>query len=265
MSTKPKADPTRSPSRCRARDRSRRRCGRSPDTSHARFGRARRAGADAHWPARNQCHPLCLPVDGYPTLSPQSNTQAPDSADATNASPGDSRSWKPEPSHAAADARADALAWLKAQPNWAKLGPKRKEVVALLVLNELDVETGVLSSRTNRALAEDYSGYTEAQFKHTFAALRRYALARPVEQFIRGRFGKFQGPTRYFLEATPDGQPWAVQARRSQRAREGAAARKARGGLGRLVFSAHDDELAREDAMRRQRGRNAVYPAAQAA
>jgi hypothetical protein len=66
----------------------------------------------------------------------------------------------------------EPFAWLESHPNWAKVGPKRKEIAALLAINELDEQTRVLSNLTNQRLAAKYPEYNEAQFKNTFAALR---------------------------------------------------------------------------------------------
>lgn len=143
--------------------------------------------------------------------------------------------------------RPAVIRWLEGHPNWAKLGPRRKEGVALLALNEYNVETNTLSTSTRRELAEKYPGYPEVFWKNTYAALRRYGIARPVEKYEPASCGRRQVATHYLLEAEPNGEAWRGGGR-AQR-----AANTQRGNrVGKLEFSRQDDFWA-ERQMRNRR------------
>jgi hypothetical protein len=139
---------------------------------------------------------------------------------------------------------------MEGHPNWTKLGPKRKEIAVLLALNELHVATGVLSSTTNRELTKRYPGYTAADFKNTFAALRRYGIARPEEQFVPAQFGRLQTATRYTLVASEHGEPWSTGEFRAVRSRKAALTRRDRT-IGRLSFTPAENEELRRSKRRR--------------
>ena len=172
------------------------------------------------------------------------------SALATQTAPERSFGRRDGADHGAPCTHADWVAWLEAHPNWAKLGPKRKEIAVLLALNELDPATGVLSSATNRELTKRYPGYTAADFKNTFAALRRYGIARPEEQFVAAQFGRLQTATRYTLVASEHGEPWSTGEFRAVRSHKAALTRRERK-VGRLSFTPAENQELRRSKRRR--------------
>jgi hypothetical protein len=118
----------------------------------------------------------------------------------------------------------------------------RKEIAMLLALNEYDPDSGIFSSASNKELARKYPGYTPDQFKHTFAALRRYGIASPRERFVDCEFGRRQIGTEYRLSQST--RPFQ-DLRRVQRQRRAAQARSLRrqaGLSGKVPFSRADDD-----------------------
>jgi hypothetical protein len=118
----------------------------------------------------------------------------------------------------------------------------RKEMAILLALNEYDPASGVFSSVSNKELSRKYPGYTPDQFKHTFAALRRYGIASPRERFVDCEYGRRQVGTEYRLSQST--KPFQ-DPRRVQRQRQAAQARRLRrqAGLpGKVPFSRADDD-----------------------
>lgn len=138
-------------------------------------------------------------------------------------------------SHAAADQ-------LLAHPHWHKLGPKPKEIAMFIALNEYDPTTGVFSSASNKELARKYPGYTPDQFKHTFAALRKWGMAAPQERFVDCSYGRRQIGTEYRLSDGTTPFRNLKRVKRQRRIAEDRKLRKQAGGrVGKVPFSKADD------------------------
>jgi hypothetical protein len=133
--------------------------------------------------------------------------------------------------------------WFETQPGWTRLGPKRREVAAHLALNESSDTLGTLTHRPVWAMSAD-SRYSVDQIRDTLKALRKHGLAYSQQCFVQSEqgWGRRQAASHYFPAI---GKTHDVSRRRQEAAQRGLARRGERRLVGRIPYTAADDEAIR--------------------